>query len=61
MRKIVFLQFEQCAQQTTGTVNCRDLLGLARGLRALPAIKNQLQGRSSAMLQQLEKEAEDDE
>ncbi len=26
----------------TGTVNCRDLLGLARGMRALPAIRAQL-------------------
>ena len=26
----------------TGTVNCRDLLGLARGLRALPEVKHQL-------------------
>ena len=27
----------------TGTVNCRDLLGLAKGLRALPQVKRQLQ------------------
>ncbi len=40
----------------TGTVNCRELLGLARGLRALPAIKNQLQDRSCTMLQQLQKD-----
>ena len=38
----------------TGTVNCRDLLGLARGLRALPAVKRQLQQLSSPMLCKLE-------
>jgi len=38
----------------TGTVNCRDLLGLARGLRALPTIKARLQGCECALLQRLE-------
>lgn len=38
----------------TGTVNCRDLLGLARGLRALPLIKARLQGSECALLQRLE-------
>ena len=38
----------------TGTVNCRDLLGLARGLRALPLVKAQLQQTGSPLLQQLE-------
>ena len=37
----------------TGTVNCRDLLGLARGLRALPAVKSQLEQLESPMLQKL--------
>ena len=34
----------------TGTVNARDLLGLARGLRALPEIKNQLSYLTSPLL-----------
>ena len=38
----------------TGTVNCRDLLGLARGFRALPEVKRQLQGCGAPMLQKLE-------
>ena len=38
----------------TGTVNCRDLLGLARGLRSLPQVKNQLQQLESSMLRKLE-------
>ena len=38
----------------TGTVNCRDLLGLARGLRALPQVKAQLAGMDSQMLRRLE-------
>ena len=38
----------------TGTVNCRDLLGLARGLRALPQVKAQLAGLDSQMLQRLQ-------
>ena len=37
----------------TGTVNCRDLLGLARGLRALPAVKALLLQLESPMLQKL--------
>ena len=38
----------------TGTVNCRDLLGLARGFRALPEVKNQLSKCDSALLRKLE-------
>jgi len=38
----------------TGTVNCRDLLGLARGLRALPEVKAQLAGMDSQRLRRLE-------
>ena len=38
----------------TGTVNCRDLLGLARGLRALPEVKAQLQKCESPLLKKLE-------
>ena len=38
----------------TGTVNCRDLLGLARGLRALPLVKQQLQHLESPLLCKLE-------
>ncbi len=38
----------------TGTVNCRDLLGLARGFRALPEVKRQLQGCGAPLLQKLE-------
>ncbi len=38
----------------TGTVNCRDLLGLARGLRALPEVKRQLQQLESPLLRKLE-------
>ena len=37
----------------TGTVNCRDLLGLARGLRALPEVRHQLEGCSAPLLQKL--------
>ena len=37
----------------TGTVNCRDLLGLARGLRALPEVKKQLLSMDSSLLQKL--------
>ena len=40
----------------TGTVNCRDLLGLARGLRALPAIREQMEELDSALLQSLRQE-----
>ena len=38
----------------TGTVNCRDLLGLARGFRALPEVKAQLQQLESPLLRKLE-------
>ena len=38
----------------TGTVNCRDLLGLARGFRALPFVKEQLQKCESPLLRKLE-------
>ena len=38
----------------TGTVNCRDLLGLARGLRALPLVKEQLQKLESPLLRRIE-------
>ena len=37
----------------TGTVNCRDLLGLARGLRALPGVKEQLASLDSPLLRRL--------
>ena len=37
----------------TGTVNCRDLLGLARGMRALPQVKQLLSGLQSPLLQKL--------
>ena len=40
----------------TGTVNCRDLLGLARGLRSLPLVKQQLSDLSSSLLQKLEQD-----
>ena len=38
----------------TGTVNCRDLLGLARGLRALPLVKAQLASTEAPLLRKLE-------
>ena len=38
----------------TGTVNCRDLLGLARGLRALPLVKTQLAGAEAPLLKKIE-------
>ena len=38
----------------TGTVNCRDLLGLARGLRSLPVIKQRLSELESPLLQKLQ-------
>ena len=38
----------------TGTVNCRDLLGLARGFRALPEVKAQLAKMESPLLRKLE-------
>ena len=37
----------------TGNVNCRDLLGLASGMRALPAVKAQLSGLESPLLKRL--------
>ena len=41
------------ARISTGTVNARDLLGLAAGFRALPAVKSQLTHTKSVMLQRL--------
>ena len=38
----------------TGTVNCRDLVGFARGLRALPQVKQQLSLLSCSLLGKLE-------
>ena len=38
----------------TGTVNCRDLLGLARGFRALPMVKGLLAQLGSPLLRKLE-------
>ena len=43
----------------TGTVNCRDLLGLARGLRALPEVKAQLQRCEAPLLRKLEQQIDD--
>ena len=43
----------------TGTVNCRDLLGLARGLRALPEVKAQLAKCESPLLTKLNRSIED--
>lgn len=37
----------------TGTVNCRDLLGLARGFRALPDVKAQLEKTEAPLLRKL--------
>ncbi len=42
------------ARIVTGHVNCRELLGLARGLRALPDVKQQLQKLSSPLLRKIE-------
>ncbi len=42
------------ARIVTGTVNRRDLLGLARGFRALPEVKAQLQKLESPLLRKLE-------
>ncbi len=39
----------------TGTVNCRDLLGLARGFRAIPDVKAQLSKCEAPLLRKLEK------
>ena len=38
----------------TGSVNCRDLLGLANGFRALPQVKRQLAQTESPLLNRLE-------
>lgn len=38
----------------TGTVNCRDLLGLARGLRSLPVVKQRLAELESPLLQKMD-------
>ena len=38
----------------TGTVNCRDLLGLSRGCQALPGVKRQLQRLDAPLLKKLE-------
>ncbi|MBR4289933.1 MAG: DNA mismatch repair protein MutS [Oscillospiraceae bacterium] len=43
----------------TGTVNCRDLLGLARGFRALPELKRLLQSCESPLLRKLEQQIDD--
>ena len=43
----------------TGTVNCRDLLGLARGFRALPELKRLLQSFESPLLRKLEQQIDD--
>ena len=43
----------------TGTVNCRDLLGLARGLRALPDVKRQLGKCDAPLLKKLEQSIDD--
>ena len=43
----------------TGSVNCRDLLGLASGLRALPAVKAQLSQLESPLLYKLNDAIED--
>ena len=37
----------------TGSVNCRDLLGLARGFRALPVVKSHLSGTEVSLLEGL--------
>ncbi len=43
----------------TGTVNCRDLLGLARGLRALPEVKKQLKLCEAPLLAKLQQAIDD--
>ena len=43
------------ARIVTGTANCRDLLSLARGLRALPKIKEQLSHMEAPYLRLLER------
>ena len=41
------------ARIVTGTVSCRDLLGLAHGMQALPLVKRQLEGMNAPMLRKL--------
>ena len=43
----------------TGTVNCRDLLGLARGFRALPELRRLLSGCESPLLRKLLEQIDD--
>ena len=43
----------------TGSVNCRDLLGLARGFRALPELKAALQTCESPLLQKLQQQIDE--
>ena len=43
----------------TGSVNCRDLLGLARGFRALPELKAALQACESPLLQKLQQQIDE--
>ena len=43
----------------TGTVNARDLLGLARGFRALPEVKRQLGKCEASLLRKLEQSIDD--
>ena len=43
----------------TGSVNCRDLLGLARGFRALPELKATLQACESPLLQKLQQQIDE--
>ncbi len=43
----------------TGSVNCRDLLGLAQGMRALPYVKAQLSRLESPLLQRLNEAIDD--
>ena len=43
----------------TGSVNCRDLLGLARGFRALPELKSALQTCESPLLQKLQQQIDE--
>ena len=47
------------ARIVTGTINCRELLGFARGLRMLPDVKQHLQALRSPLLQKLEKSIDD--
>ena len=42
------------ARIVTGTVGCRDLLGLASGIRALPQIKQQMEAMEAPMLKKLQ-------